>query len=505
MAFSPAILPPDRAWDPLPPQDWNADNARHLLRRMGFAATPDQVAHSVYLGLPATLNEAFGKIRPFPPSPALANYLNQRAPFVDALRAANASGDQNQVRALQQEVERVRRDTFPQVLLESMNFACQPQNSAQENLVMFLSNVFVVASSKVKDPERLFAHIDLLRNSWQRPYPDICKLVTYSPAMVEYLDLNTSRSGVPNENYARELMELFTLGEGHYTENDVKEAARSLTGAVLAPQFGPYAKQGYFDRSRWDSGSKTLFGQTGQWGAYDVVDLIFTQSGARTLLPKRFLAWYLTDDPVPAPYLESLGHQWFIHLWRVDELARIVFSSRLFFDPQFRGALIKSPMHYYLGLCQDLDLDVSPFENLVFQNLHSMGQEPYNPPNVRGWVGGKNWINSSTLAARRQLVQQMFNPLDETRLNADQKIMLTTARSEGRGNVNVTPKRIQNVVVMSNPELADHFLSFFLPGTPNPTYRAEMIDYLQNSTGQRAELIREVVVALLQSPMYHVC
>jgi uncharacterized protein (DUF1800 family) len=503
MAFTPAT-PLERAWVPLTPQEWNPELARHLLRRIGFAATPDQVDHSVYIGLPATLQEAFGQIRPMPPSPSLTNYVSQRASVELAVRQATAAGDTPQnIQMLRAKVDAMRRQAFVDSLQESMAFARQPENSAQENLVMFLSNVLVVASNKVQDPDRLLAHIALLRANWQQPYPYFCKLVTYSPAMVQYLDLNTSVRALPNENYARELMELFTLGEGHYTETDVKEAARALTGAVLPPAINPNGDQAYFDTKRWDAGDKTLFGQTGPWGAYDVVDLIFTQPGARTLLPKRFLAWYLTDDPVPAPYLQSLGDLWFQKGWRIDELAKTVFSSKLFYDPSFRGALIKSPMRYYLGLCQDLELDVSPFEGQVFQDLRAMGQEPYNPPNVRGWVGGKTWINSSTLTARRELVQQMFAPLDETRLNADQKAMLANARAAGHGQVNVTPSRIQNVVALSNPELADHFLSYFLPGEPNPAYRAALIDYLQNSVGQRPELIRETVVALLQAPLYN--
>jgi uncharacterized protein (DUF1800 family) len=473
---------------------------------MGFAATPDLVSHAMAVGMAATINDAYGQIRPQPVSPVLTTYVAERTPIEQSLRATNMAGDDPQKTVqLRKEVENLRRQAFPQVFVEWMNFARDPKNSAQENLVMFLGNVLVVGSSKVQEPDRLFAHIALLRASWQQPYPEICKAVTYSPAMVQYLDLNSSRRGAPNENYARELMELFTLGEGNYNESDVKESARAFTGITLSPAFATSVDEAVFVPNRWDSGNKTIFGQTGTWGAYDVVDLIFGQPSSSTLLPKRFLAWYLSEDPLPAPYLSALGDLWFQQSRRVDELARIVLSSKLFYDPQFRGALIKSPMRYYLGLCQDLDLDISPFDGQVYQNMRAMGQEPYNPPNVRGWVGGKTWINSSTLAARRQLVQQMFNPVNADRLNADQKVMLSSAQAAGHGNVAVTPQRIQNVVAMSDAELSDHFLNFFLPGEPNPAYRAAMIDYLQNSVGQRPELIREVVVSLLQSPMYHLC
>jgi uncharacterized protein (DUF1800 family) len=499
MALAPSTPPPELAWSPLDASAWNADSARHLLRRIGFSATPDLVEKAQQQGMTATLNEAFGTLRYWSTPPSMADFINQREELQQNVRDAKADGDVPQRRQAMMNLDRLRRQAYLDAVVHWMEFARQPENSAQENLVLFLSNVLVVAFSKVKDPDRLFNHLALLRSTWQQPYPQICTKVTYSPAMIQYLDLDTNQRGVANENYARELMELFTLGEGHYTENDIKEAARALTGIVIRDEAGLFVPY------RWDPGDKTIFGLTGEWGAEDVVDLIFTQPAARTNLPRRFLAWYLTGEALPEPYLEALGEQWRTAGWRVDSLAQIVFSSKLFYDPQFRGALIKSPLRYYLGLCQDLNLDVSPFEGMVFQNLRTMGQEPFNAPNVRGWVGGESWINSTTLSARRELVQQLFAPVNENNLNADQKIMLQTARSIGQGKINVTPERIKNVMNMKDEELADHFLNFFLPTMPPPAYRDAIVDYLKNNQGARAELVREVVVALLQSPLYHVC
>lgn len=534
MSLDPANFPPTLAWSPLKADDWSLDNARHLLHRIGFSATPDRVALAYRQGLQVTLEQAFGSVRHLEEPVELTTLAQKRAELVSAERAANAdpsmappgprggragtapapasasgsgaASDAANAVALRQrqlnlEINQLERQSFLDYVQTWLAFAAKPENSAQENLVMFLSNVLVVAQSKVKDPVRLFKHTNLLRSLYQRPYTEIMKAVTYSPAMIQYLDLNTSSVGVPNENYAREVMELFTLGEGHYTEKDIKEAARALTGIIIRPQLGE--EQGSFARNRWDADSKTIFGKTGNWGANDVIDLIFQQPAAKAHLPKRFLAYYLSETPLPTPYLDSLGQQWAGSGWRVDNLARTVFSSKLFYLPEFRRALIKSPIQYYLGLCQDLNLDVSPFEGQLFQTLRSMGQEPFNPPNVRGWLGGKNWINSSTLAARRQVVQQLFNPVNERGLSADLQMKLKAARDAGHGTIAMDNSRLQSLADKSNDDLTDAMLNYFLAGDPTEGYRKAILDFLQSNPGPRLETVRSVAVTLFQSPEYN--
>lgn len=534
MSLDPAKFPPALAWSPLKADDWSLDNARHLLHRLGFSATADRVQQAFKQGPQATLEQAFGSVHNFAEPESLNTLAQKRADLVAAQRAESqdpsmaprggragragapatgapaASGAASAAnvaatrqRQLNLEINQLERQSFLDYVQSWLAFAAKPENSAQENLVMFLSNVLVVGQSKVKDPVRLYNHTNLLRTLYQRPYPEIMKAVTYSPAMIQYLDLNTSAVGVPNENYAREVMELFTLGESHYTEKDIKEAARALTGIIIRPNLG--AEQGTFVRNRWDPDSKTIFGKRGLWGASDVIDLIFQEPAARTHLPKRFLAYYLTQDALPAPYLEELGRQWQGSGWKIDTLARTVFLSKLFYLPEFRHALIKSPIQYYLGLCQDLNLDVSPFEGPLYQTLRSMGQEPFNPPNVRGWLAGKNWINSSTLAARRQLVQQLFNPVNERALPADQQMKLKAARDAGHGAIAMDNARLQNLAAKTDSELTDAMLSFFLAGEPTEEYRRSIVDYLQTTQGPRLEVVRDVAVALFQSPEYHLC
>jgi uncharacterized protein (DUF1800 family) len=499
MSPSALSLTPEEAWLPLAPGAWNQESARHLLRRMGFSASPDAVQRATRQGLAATLAENLGQIRPMATPASLAEYYQRSAGEFAATQAAERAGNLELRRTLGSDSIRDTWISYEKGMDALLEFARQPENSAQENLVMFLCGVLVTARNKINDLNWLFTYFARIRTLWKMPYPDICRRLPHFAAMDDYLDLTESRRGVPDENYARELLELFTLGQGHYTEHDVKEVSRALTGFTIQDD------EVVFVPSRWDPGQKTIFGRTGAWGADDVVNLIFTQPTARTYLPSRFLSWYLSDDPLPDTCLEPLGHQWVQRGWRVDALAEIVFSSRLFYEPQFRGNLIKSPLRFYLGMCQDLGVDVAPLVDDTRDWLHATGQDPLNPPNVRGWVGGRTWLNSSTWAARRRLIEQVARPYDESSLYPEAVIQLALARAAGKGQFSVDASFATTLAQQTDDELLQSLSERFLAGAMDPSYQNLLRDYLRQASGSRPELVGDMVVALLQSPAYQVC
>ncbi len=499
MAFDPATLSPAQAWEPIAPSQWDDACATHLLRRMGFSAPPAEVARVRQQGLPATLAAAFDQIRPMPLSGPIADYIAQKPAMIQRGLAAQKAHDAKTLAEVDDFFQPVRRAAYRSGIELWFEFARAPANSAQENLFLFLSSVLVVAINKIDNPDWIFPYFALLRESLQRPYPDLCKSLPHTPAMCAYLDLSSSARGIPNENYARELMELFTLGEGHYTETDVKEAARALTGFYLQDN------QIQFSAARWDPGDKTLFGRTGPWGADDVVNLIFTQSSARTWLPTRFLAWYLSDNPVPQPYLETLGTLWQQQDWRLDSLAKIVLSSKMFYAAAFRGNLIKSPVRYYLGMCQDLGVDVLPFPSELQGLLNDCGQDPLNPPNVRGWLGGQLWLNPSTWTARRHLLEIVFTSLPDSAFSAEDFAVLQQARARGCGRYFVDPYHFQELAALPPDQAADRLVNRFLLGAPADSYRVALADYLKNTDDRTNELLRNAVMDLLASPLYQQC
>jgi len=338
-----------------------------------------------------------------------------------------------------------------------------------------------------------------LREGVAMEYPDLCKRVSREPAMIRYLNLDKNTARKPNENFARELFELFTLGEGNYTETDIKEAARAFTGYRARDRY-----EFHFQRKRHDSSLKTVFGETGTWDGDEVIDITFRQPAARTFLVRELIKFYLTDDEVPEPYIEALGEQWAAYNFDLRYLLETFFQSRLFFHPAYRGNLVKSPIQFYLGLCQNLRLDLVPFQGRLLKSMDVMGQSFYNPPNVRGWLYGEHWINSTTISARRQLVDYVFSPMNEERLNGNDQRDLKTARREGRARFLVTDERLSPLLNMEPGEIAEHLTTYFI----TPRFRSAYQPVLEAIVAQPEQMeanIRNAVIALLQSPAYNLC
>ena len=496
-AAAPRLSPAD-AWQPLPASAWDADAARHLLRRAAWSAQPDEVARAVRDGLPATLDRLF-PAQPAPlAKPRLVARLEEDTPDFFK-RTRDASPEQKRV--LQKEARDRSQQALQDMSIKWLQFAADPATSAQEKWVLFLSDVYVVGYEKVKNSAHIFDFHALLRTHSFGPAPALTKAVSRSAAMVRYLDLQDSKRDAPNENFARELFELFVLGEGNYTEKDIKEAARAFTG--YRQRFGEFI----FLPRQHDDRRKTIFGETDAFTGDGVIDLAYRQPAAATYLPHELARFYLTENALPSAHLATLGSWWRDQNFDLRALTHRFFGSRLFFEPSYRGTYIKSPVQFYLALVQDLRLDVAPLARQVLGSLRQMGQTLFNPPNVRGWVGGRQWINSATLGARRQLVQALFNPINEANLNADEQVEIVAARAEGKDHFTVDAARLKEFAGATPDAIATRFLETFLPGTQDPNYRREVTDFLKGDglPSQQFARTRATAITLLQSPEYQLC
>ncbi len=492
-------LPPEQAWSPLPASAWNADLARHLLRRAGWAARPEDVTRATQEGLKATLDQLFPVTPPALDRPA---YLTQIAPrLAELARLKRASAGPEERRTFDREEGDLQNTAAVEFTFKWLQASADPARSAFEKWVLFLSDVYVVSLEKVNRAEAIYQHFDILRRHGVGPAPALTQAVSRSPAMISYLDLNRSSRKAPNENFARELFELFLLGEGNYTEDDIKQAARAFTGYRFND------KDGFrFAERENDRGAKTLLGETGAFTGDQVIDLAYRQPAAATFLPREMARFYLSDQPIPAEFFAPLGARWRQAGFSLRELCLRFFGSTLFHHPDFRGNLIKSPVHYYLGLVQDLGLDVIPLQRTTLQPIRQMGQNLLRPPNVRGWVGGRLWINSSTLAARRQLALTLCTPLETHRLNADERLELEAARDAGHRRFTVDEERIQAFTALGPQGIADRLCDFFLPVRVTPDYRATLVNYLAKGESDDFEAqARRATIAVLQSPEYQLC
>jgi uncharacterized protein (DUF1800 family) len=492
-------LDPREAWNPLPPSAWNIELASHLLRRAGWAARPEEVARAVREGLQHTLNRLFPVTPPPLPKPILIDKASER---IDELRAARRkiTDDPDARRLLEREERELERAGALDFNLKWLQAAADPSRSAYEKWLLFLADIYVVSMEKVNRADWMFAHHDILRQHGAGTAPALAKAVSRSPAMIRYLDLDRSSKGSPNENFARELFELFTLGEGNYTEDDIKNAARAFTGYRYGPQGFRLAER---DR---DTDMKTVFGQLGRFTGDDVIDIAYAQPAASRFLPTEMARFYLSDRPLPEGFIQPLADWWRESGHNLRDLCRRFFGSVAFYHPSFRANFIKSPVQFHLGLVQDLGLDVAPVQRISLLPVRQMGQNILQPPNVRGWVGGQLWINSSTLAARRALAQTLCSPLDENQLNADDRLELLAARDAGLSRFTVDEERIRAFTALGPDGIADRLCDYFLPVRVSAAYRAALVDYLAAGPDDEFETrARQAAIAVLQSPEYQLC
>ena len=219
--------------------------------------------------------------------------------------------------------------------------------------------------------------------------------------MLIYLDVAQSRRGQPNENFAREVMELFTLGEGQYTEQDVKEAARAFTGWSLDRDTGRYL----FRPGLHDYGTKTVLGRTGRFDGDAVLDVILARPQAASFVTAKLWREFVGADPDPAE-VTRIARVFRDRDYDIAAVLRELLLCDAFWAADNRGTLVKSPVELVVGTLRQLEL--TPSQSVAFAVASAgMGQNLFSPPNVKGWPGGEAWINSSTLLARKQFLDRV--------------------------------------------------------------------------------------------------
>lgn len=226
--------------------------------------------------------------------------------------------------------------------------------------------------------------------------------VSKSPAMLQYLNNQQNRKGKPNENFARELMELFTLGRGNYAEQDIKESARSFTGWM-------YDKDGsfIFRPNLHDAQPKTFFGKTGNFDGENIIDIILEKPETATFISRKIYKFFVNDTPNEA-HVKDLADAFFKSGYDISAMMKKLFTADWFYSPENVGTKIKSPAEFLVGLSREFYVTYNKPQVLI-QLQSSLGQYLFNPPNVAGWPGGQNWIDSSSLMLRMRIPSLVLN------------------------------------------------------------------------------------------------
>jgi uncharacterized protein (DUF1800 family) len=400
--------------------------AAHLLRRAGFGGTPADIAAFVSLDAQRAVDAVF---HANDPDGAFTDYPLNLGSFTTAQFAQRKSA----------------------VQVWWLDRMLRTRRQLAEKMTLVWHNHFATSLSKVP-PELMAEQIDLFRLQGLGNFRTLLASVTRNPAMLVWLDNRYNTKAHPNENYAREVMELFALGLGNYTENDVKEGARAFTGWTLKNNTALYRPDLH------DDGLKTFLGRTGSFDADDAIAIIVEQPVHQRFIARMLLEAFVYSDPEPE-LIEGIASTYALSGYDLAKTVGTIIRSNVFYSPRAYRSEPKSPIEFAIGTLRTIGATTIP-PNLPGV-LARMGQEPLNPPTVKGWDGGPTWINTSTMLARFNFI----NALIATKTNVDPDVFVRNA-----GGFDAT-------------RIVDALVTQALQDDVTDDVRATLVAYLDGTTG----------------------
>jgi uncharacterized protein (DUF1800 family) len=358
------------------PGEWNLAAATHLFERGGFGPTPGEAEAALEGSFEAAIERLFAPAGHHPALLAGAHSL------VDA-------GETNALAAW---------------WIELMRHGGDPLG---ERLALMWHDHFATSDAKVKDTRLMYGQNRLFRELGAGDFRELFFAVSKEPCMLKWLDGDMNRAGHPNENFAREVMELFGLGIGNYTEADIQELARALSGWGT----GGAQKRAFRFRERYhDKGEKVIFGQHGNFTPDEAIELVLAQPAAKRHVARRLLAEFITTAP-DEDLVDGVAERLAVHDWHIGKVVRELLSSRLFFTPATRRSRIAGPVELAVRAVRRLNSKV-PSKDIAFATA-DMGQRLFFPPSVKGWDGGRVWINAGTWTARHNALVRLVEREDD--------------------------------------------------------------------------------------------
>ena len=337
-------------------------------------------------------------------------------------------------------------------------------------------------------------------------FADMLKAVSKSPAMLQFLNNQQNRKSHPNENFAREVMELFTMGPGNYTENDVKEAARAFTGWAFNLQ-GEFI----FRKNQHDTGSKTFLGTTGNYDGDDILNILLENTQTANHISKKIYRYFVNEN-VNEANQQWLSKRFYANNYDIAKLLEDVFTSDWFYDEKNIGTKIKSPVELLAGIRRLLPMQLENDQSqLLFQR--ALGQVLFYPPNVAGWPGGKNWIDSSSLMLRLRIpkifsandaVDIMAKTDDDVQMGQMMQASAKKLRDAVKGGTaNIDWAAVHKIFEkVQRDKLLDNIADTVLQ-TKGQVSNAVLDKYI--NTDNRENYVRSAVVNLMCTPEYQLC
>jgi uncharacterized protein (DUF1800 family) len=412
---------------PIEAAAWNYDRAAHLIERAGFGATPDEIRRLAamspqqavdwivdYESIDASALAEFDEssvwdpgMDPFPPSRAEAVRLAREK----GTSLGEAELPEGSSRRLQPVVDKffysLRANTFEnrRVALWWADRMVATPRPLEEKLTFFWHGHFATSETKVRDYRMMLVQNRMLRARASGSFRDLLLGIMRDPAMLVYLDNGENVKDHPNENFGRELLELFTLGVGHYSEQDIREASRAFTGwtnDVLEFRFDP---------ALHDAASKKFLGREGDFGGEEIVDIILEQPATAEFIAAKLYRFFVREE-ISASTQASLGKAFRAADYQIKPLLKAIFLSRDFYSEPSVAMQIKSPVQLFVSTYRKLGIKQAPTAPDFNDLTGPLGQSLLYPPNVAGWAGGRTWITPATLLERGNAMRGILYPPD---------------------------------------------------------------------------------------------
>ncbi|MHC4748502.1 MAG: DUF1800 domain-containing protein [Planctomycetota bacterium] len=448
------LCEPGWAWATYQPdaqRPWNLARVGHLYRRAAFGATWAQLQQALSDGPQRTIDKL---LRPQADTIAFNRKYDEYETSVGSLDNLRAWW-----------LRRIIQTPYP----------------LQEKMTLFWHSHFATNGAKVKNVRLMHQHVQLLRSQALNSFQTLLEGISHDPAVLIWLGAEANRKALPNENFARPLMENFTMGPGHFTETDIREAARAFTGWFVLN-----GKLRYVPREH-DGNVKQILGQKGNFSDDDVIQIVLEQPATARRLVCKLYRWLICetaeyDEALIAPLAASFAKD-----YNVRKLLETMLRSNLFFSSVAYRRRIKCPVEFALGIVKPLEGMVSTTQ--LAQDIANLGQNLYHPPTIKGWAGGQYWINDATLVGRYNLA-----------------LALLGGSEPYAGKLN--PWAVANKYGLSTAESANRFLlDLFLQGDLDPDVYETVVKVAQTSPGVgKNDLegrIRRLSHAIITLPEFH--
>ena len=398
------------------------------------------------------------------------------------------------------------REDLKDMNITWLNLMINSKAQLREKMSFFWHGHFACRSNNAYFSQNL---VNIVRSNALGNFGEMLKAVSKTPAMLQFLNNQQNRKGKPNENFGREVMELFTLGRGNYTEKDVKEAARSFTGWGF-DKTGEFV----FRKSVHDDGEKSFMGQKGNFDGDDILNMLLKKPETATFITKKIYRYFVNEN-IDETKIKYLSSRFLKNDYDIAKLLEDIYTSEWFYEPQNIGNKIKSPIELLAGIRRYLPLTLDNDDaQLLFEKV--LGQILFYPPNVAGWAGGKSWIDSSTLMVRLQIPQVLSSKdsldirpksdddvnmgmSEEKRIKLGKKTAYSASGASATIDWDIISKIFENT---ARPKLSQAIIDSLLQ-TKGRINISLLSNYLNNES--RESFIKSVVINTMSTPEYQLC